>query len=304
MNILDLSVFLAIAEEGSFSAGADRCGVSASGATRRIAALEARLGTRLLMRSTRSVKLTAAGDIFLKWAREMLHRLDETKDSIEALQQNPAGVVRIACPEFLAHRYLIPFNGELAQSYPAIKLAISTTDSSVDLQAEHFDLAVHSGRQPEGFLFGRKLWEVDIAVCASPSYLSRFGTPRHPNELLEHRCLSHSVYDRQYWEFSIEDSILRQEVNIASMSNNTMLLRNMALEGQGMIRTTRRLVRPDLTERRLVEVLNEFQPKPAEGTPLETWLIYPDRMMLYRTRIVLDLLTEFLLHARNKEALT
>lgn len=304
MDVQSLALFVRTCELRNIGAAARAIDLSPSVATRRIAALERQIGSRLLTRSTRVIELTAAGRLFLDWAQRALAELEATRDRIGAMQGKPEGLVRVACPEFIATRYLARFIAEFCQRYPAITISIITTDRTVNLAGEQFDLAIHAGDRPAGFLVGRKLWDIETVVCATPAYLARHGRPAHPRDLAAHRCVTHSIYNPRDWTFAEDGETIVQPIEAAVHSSSTMLLRALALADIGIIRTTRRMVADDLQSGALVELLADFRTRDGSEA-LETWIIFPERAMLARTRLVIDELTGFLtaydriLHARS-----
>lgn len=295
MDLNLVRLFVDAADQRNMAAAARKHGVSPSTATRRIADLEREIGSRLFLRTTRTIELTEAGRVLRDWARTTLGSFEQTKDFIGALQGQPEGLVRVGCPQFLASRYLVPMLGAFVERHPGITLSLIVTDRTIDLAADNVDVVIHAGDKPEGFLIGRKLWDIDIVVCATPAYLARFGTPRHPSDLDSHRCITHSIYNPRDWLFQIDGRTVTQPIRSTLQSSNTMLLKEIALADIGIIRTTRRMVVRELEEGQLVELLSEFNPTNSGAEGLETWIIYPDRQMLRRTRVAVDELTRFLL---------
>jgi DNA-binding transcriptional LysR family regulator len=300
MDLNLVRLFVDAADQRNMAAAARKNGISPSTATRRIAELEREFGSRLFLRSTRLIELTEAGIVLRDWARVTLGSFEQTKDVIGALQGQPEGLVRVGCPQFLASQYLAPMLGDFIERHPGITLSLIVTDRTIDLSAGNVDIAIHAGDKPDGFLIGRKLWNIDIVLCATPKYLARFGTPEHPSDLDGHRCITHSIYNPRDWLFEVDGRIVTQPIRSALQSSNTMLLRELALADIGIIRTTRRMVVRELEEGRLVELLTRYNPTNSGAEGLETWIIYPDRQMLRRTRVVIDELTNFLLSDSGK----
>lgn len=304
MDLELVRLFVDTADSRNMASAAKKHGISPSTATRRIAGLEKEIGSRLFVRTTRTVELTEAGRVLRDWARTSLRSYEQTKDFIGAIQGQPEGLVRVGCPQLLASYYLTPMLGHFLDRHPNITLSLVITDSMFDLSAGDVDVAIHAGDKPDGFLVGRKLWDIDTVICASPKYLERFGVPKHPSDLARHRSITHSIYNPTDWLFEIDGHLVTHPIKAALNASNTLLLRDMALADIGIIRTTRRMVVRDLAEGRLVELLANYNPTKSRAEGLETWIIYPDRQMLHRTRIVIDELTKYLLAEGRKSMST
>jgi DNA-binding transcriptional LysR family regulator len=294
MNLDDLQLLVRIDELRSIRAAARAIGLDASLATRRLGAMEARLGVRLFLRTTRRLETTEAGQLYLEWAREALSRFGDTQDAVGALKEQPIGVVRIACPELLAVRYMGVVARDLATRYPQLQLSILATDRAISLPDENFDAAVFVTDPPQSRLILRKLLDVELLMCAAPAYLAERGEPKTPADLLDHRLISHSYYDRGLWHFARGKSIESIPVHWHVRTEGTLLSHVMALEGVGIARLTRRTVDEDLRKGRLVQVLPRHRCVLPDGSGLAAWVAFPDRKVLYRTRVVVDALVQHL----------
>ncbi len=187
MDTLDaMRVFTAVAERSGFSAAADALDRSTASVTRQVAALEQRLGTRLLNRTTRRVSLTSAGSAYYQRCLQLLADLDDLEATIGAQALEPAGVLRVNAPVSYGIERLGALLPGFRARYPQVELDLSLSDRLVDMVEEGFDVAIRITRQPAPMLIARQLGTVRIA---SPAYLARAGTPRHPSDLAGHECL-------------------------------------------------------------------------------------------------------------------
>lgn len=289
-----LRLFVRTAELGSIAGAARELDVSPSFATRRIAALERSLSTRLFQRTTRSVKLTEGGGIALRWAKGALESYSKVSDDLAAVQGQPSGLIRVALGEYAALVFLPQFLAEFARRYPEIQFAITTTDSVVRLVEEGYDVAVHSGLIPDASFVGIRLFDVQRVLCAAPAYIQRRGLPARLEDLGEHDCLVHSPTEEKNWFFRRNKRLVGQPLKQYIVGDDHLVLIELARHGLGIIRVSRNAVREDLRSGRLVQVLPEYQCVYPTGELPGMWIIYPNRRLLLRTRVFVDALTEYM----------
>jgi len=286
----DLILFAQIIEAGSFSRAAERTGLPKSTLSRRLTALEAKLGERLLTRSTRRLAITEFGERILEHAR----RLQEEAEAASAMalhrQGVPRGTLRVSLPPDFVELDLTPFLIEFAASYPEVRLELDLSPRRVDLITERFDLAVRvASRLPDDTtLVARKLCELRNALYASPAYLARYGQPARPEDLLDHVCLRliggngealpwRLACGGEHWE-GMPDGPLA--------SNSPGLGRDLAAHGMGIVGIVEHFARPLLEQGLLQPVL------PAWCLPSVTiWCVTPGRRLLpARTLAFIDML--------------
>lgn len=190
MNRLsDLEILLKVVDLGSFSAAARALGLTPSAVGKRIAHLEGRLGTSLLMRSTRRMSPTAAGRHFAEEAREILARLDALEEDVMAGASRLRGLVRVTAPNAFGRLHVTPAVVAFMKAHPEVEIELDLTDRTVDLVAEGIDIAIRTGRPVSSGLIGRRLTGYRRAICASPTYLASRGRPESPADLAHYRCL-------------------------------------------------------------------------------------------------------------------
>ncbi len=186
----EITVFSKIVGTGSLSAAARDLGISPARVSRRLASLEARLGVRLVNRTTRSLHLTDEGSAYYETCTRVLSEMEEADAAISAGRAEPRGILRVALPASFGNQHVAPLVPRFAQRYPDVQLALSLSDRAVNVVEEGFDLAVRIAELADSSLAARKLAPNRRVVCASPGYLRRHGTPRTPEELLQHNCLA------------------------------------------------------------------------------------------------------------------
>ncbi len=280
-----LREFVAVVEQGGFTAAADALDVSASFVSRRVKHLEQQLGTRLLHRTTRTVRLTEMGRMYYERSREILDRLEALESDMADLQQRPKGLVRMTAPGLYAERYVAPAVAEFTVKYPEVSIELDTRMRVVDIVAEGYDLAIRMSALADSNLVARKVVPRRVMVCASPTYLARNGRPKDPDDLRSHNCLA--LLDMP-WRFAYPDAIRVVKVRGSWTSNNGRALVEAAVLGIGLVRFADYYMDKEFECGALEVVLEDFEVEDAA-----TWIIYPDRHHLpTRVRFLIDFLVE------------
>jgi LysR family transcriptional regulator, transcriptional activator for dmlA len=282
-----LRAFIAVAEGGSIAAGARAESISASLASRRIAALETSLDVKLLQRTTRKLQITDAGRTVLAWAKEALQQYASLVDELGAQQKRPIGVLRVACNEYTATRYLAQAIAPFRKTHPGVQFVVTLADEPIKLIDSGYDLVIHAGRLPDSNLVGRRIRSYRRILCASPAYLDRYGTPKTPEDLTRHACLTHARTEPRNWFFrSIDgDSIVAQAVPSAVQTNAYLMLIDLALADSGILRISGAMVSSHLESGALVRVLSDYTCVDPAGDDPGFWLIQPDRRLPYRVKL-------------------
>jgi DNA-binding transcriptional LysR family regulator len=259
-----LAMFAAVVEEGSFSAAARRLGLSPSAVSRTIDRIEARLGVRLLLRSTRALSMTAEGQAYLQAARRILADLDDAEQQI-ADQGAPRGRLRVSAALSHGRLCVVPLLGEFAAAYPHILVDIALTDTLVDIAGGQADVAVRFGPLADSTLTARKLGETRRVIVASPDYLSRHGTPQVPEDLHRHNCLNFNFRRAEpVWPFLRDGREFSLAVKGNIEANNGETLGQLAAIGVGIARVGAFSVAQEIAEGRLVPILEPFNPGDIE----------------------------------------
>lgn len=259
-----LEVFAAVAAHGSFSAAGRVLGLTPSAVSRTVDRIEARLGVRLLLRTTRALTLTAEGQAYLGAARRILTDLDDAEQAI-ADQGAPRGRLRVSAALSHGRLCIVPLLGEFARLYPHILVDISLSDSIVDVAAGQADIAIRFGPLADSGLTARKLGENGRVIVASPAYLARNGTPRVPADLHDHNCLNFNFRRAEpVWPFCDGASDYAMTVTGNIEANNGETLGQLAATGVGITRVGAFSVADELADGRLVPILEEFNPGDIE----------------------------------------
>lgn len=260
----ELEVFAAVVQRGSFSAAGRALGLTPSAISRTIDRIEARLGVRLLLRSTRVLTLTAEGQAYLGAARRILADLDDAEREI-ADQGAPRGRLRVSAALAHGRQCIVPLLGEFAALYPHILVDISLTDAIADIHGGQADVAIRFGVLADSPLTARRVGQTGRTIVASPDYLARRGTPQVPEDLHDHNCLNFNFRRTEpVWPFRREgrDYALTVKGNIEA--NNGETLAQLAIAAVGITRVGNFSVAEDLAAGRLVPVLEAFNPGDVE----------------------------------------
>ncbi len=255
----DIHAFVHVAETKSFTAAAERIGLSRSAVGKSVLRLEDRLGVRLLQRTTRSVSLTGEGAVFLDRCIRILADLDEAEMSMLSHSQAPRGRLRLELPVSFGRLHVLPIVNQFISKWPEISVNVSFNDRFVDLIDEGIDLAIRLGGSDDSRLMTRLLAPHRLVTCASPAYLKSYGIPTNIDELAQHSCLAFVHGGRAGdWRFNVDGHIRTVAVNGRFTSTNAEALRDATLAGHGIARLATFLISDDLRAARLVPVLSEY----------------------------------------------
>ena len=275
-EMADLTAFLAVVEEGSFTRAAVRLGMTQPALSQIIRRLEARIGVRLLLRTTRSLSPTEAGARLLDTLAPAFAALDETMATITALRDKPAGTIRINAVEHAAEAYIYPALQTLLPNYPDIRVELTVDYELVDIAAERFDAGVRLGEHVDKDMIAVRISpDMRQSVVASPAYFALHARPNTPQDLVAHFCINlwlSGSRGHYVWEFSKGGREPKVRVDGPLTFNDIGLIRQAAIDGVGIANLPEPYVAPQVAEGRLVRVLEDWcPPKPGYH------LYYPSR---------------------------
>jgi DNA-binding transcriptional LysR family regulator len=258
-----MTVFVAVAEEESFAGGARRLGMSPPAVTRAIAALEGRLGVKLLNRTTRFVRTTDAGRRYLDDARRIIGEIDEADEAAAGINAEPRGHLAITAPVLFGKLFVLPVIVEFLQRYPAVEVSALFLDRVVNLLEEGLDVGVRIGDLPDSSMNAICVGSVRRVICASPDYLERHGMPQNPAELSGHDIVAASeVSPATDWKFGRGSKLatVRVKPRLTVTTNDAAI--EAAVRGFGITRLLSYQVVPHLASGRLKIILSEHEPAP------------------------------------------
>ncbi len=285
-----IPVFVAVVENGGFTAAARTLGISKSAVSKRINQLEAHLGVRLLHRTTRKLSLTEAGERYFEHAIQALAAANQAEDAVAELQGEPQGQLRINSPMSFGRLHVAPMIPKLLKRYPKLKIDLVMDDRRVDLVAEGFDTAIRAGNLPDSTLIARKLAPVRQVFCASPDYIDRYDRPSTPAELSGHNCVLYCYSsDADKWTLIGEGGPVTVTVSGSYKVNNSEALLEALREGVGIGRLPTFVAGPDLKAGRLVKLFESY--RIPEFT---LYAVFPEREYLpAKLRVFLDFAIEY-----------
>ncbi len=288
-SLYEMSVFAKVVASGSLSSAARDLGVSTAVVSRRLAALEARLGVRLLNRTTRRLALTDEGASYHEACARILAEIEDADAAAAARRVEPQGLLKVALPASFGHKHIAPLVPPFAARFPKIQLAFSLSDRTVNVIEEGFDLAIRIGELEDSSLAARKLAPNRRVVCASPDYLRRHPAPRTPEDLQRHNCLTTNDLQMN-WEYKGPDGkrgVVRVSGHYAC--DNWEVLREWAMAGLGIALKSTWDVRRQLEDGSLVPLLPGYD----FGTDVAIYAVYPHRRYLpAKTRVFIDFLAD------------
>ncbi|WP_321956871.1 LysR family transcriptional regulator [Paraburkholderia bannensis] len=287
-----IELFCLAAELGSFTLAATQASVTPAAVSRSVARLEARLGARLFVRTTRQIRLTDPGRRYFEQCREALTQLVDAEREVTGQQTTPAGVLRISMPTPYGHYRVLPLLAAFRAQYPQVEVETHLSNRNIDFADEGFDLAIRGRAPDDSNLVARKLEDAELVIVATPAYLKRVGKPRSIEDLQGHDCIQFELPSSGRnipWLFSEGDS----ELELATQggygtSGDVLAGVTLARSGAGLFQTYRFIVAEDLATGRLVEVLPD---KGGRSRPF--FLLYPHgRYLSSRVRVFVDFLVE------------
>ncbi len=259
-----MQLFVSVAEQHSFAAAARRHAVSAARVTRAVAALESRMGARLLHRTTRAVRLTDAGAAYLGQCKRILGELEVAELLAASSHRELSGAVSVTAPVMFGRLHVSKVVTAFLQQHPRVSMRVMFEDHVLDLFERNIDVAIRIQHLPDSNLRAAPVGRVRRVVCASPAYLRANGMPRHPRDLAAHATIGFSdVADMQAWSFAIDGRQARVLLRPRLVANTADLALDAARAGHGCARLLSYQVKDDVEKKRLRIVLPEYELAPV-----------------------------------------
>ncbi|MES2972481.1 MAG: LysR family transcriptional regulator [Pseudomonadota bacterium] len=270
----EMAFFSTLARCGSFSGAARELDVSTAAISKRLAQMEARLGTQLLNRTTRRVSLTAEGELYLTHARQILTQIDDLEQLLTSATAEPKGLLRVNATLGFGRSHIAPLISRFAKSHAQVQVQLQLSVNPPALTEDAFDVCVRFGEPPEARIIARKLAPNRRLLCATPAYLAKHGTPKAPADLARHTCICIRQGDDAYgvWRLSSGRQSEAVKVRGALSTSDGEIAVNWALEGHGILMRAEWDIARYLRSGRLVRVLENWQTPPAD-----IYAVYPQR---------------------------
>jgi DNA-binding transcriptional LysR family regulator len=288
--ISELSFLVLVARHASLSAAARELNLTPPAVTKRLAQMEQRLGVRLLNRTTRSLSLTAEGELYVAHAGRILADIREMEEQVVSRGGAPKGLLRVNATLGFGRTAIAPLISRFAKAYPDVAVQLRLTDRPLDLVEEAFDLGIRFGALPDTRLSARKVMSNRRFLCAAPSYLKQFGEPQTLAELGAHRCILHRQNNDAPGVWRLTKGRKSESVKVGGTlsSNDGDVVLNWALDGNGILLRSEWDAKKYLDSGRLRQVLKDYRPEPAD-----LFVYYPSgRNMPVRLRAFIDFLVQ------------
>jgi DNA-binding transcriptional LysR family regulator len=278
-----ISEFVNVAETESFTQAAKKLAISTAQVSRQVNGLEQRLNIKLFYRTTRKVSLTEEGRVFYQHCRGVLDGLDAAERAVTNLQSTPQGKIKITAPITYGEQQILPLINNFMMQYTDIEVTAFLSNQQVDLVDEGFDLAIRLGKLSDSSMMANKLAERTNYVCASPTYLEKYGIPHSLSELDKHSCL---LGTRDYWHFIDTGKERNLRVTGRLRYNSGFGLVDAALKGLGIVQLPDYYIKEHIKNGDLITLLDNYK-VPDEGI----WAIYPhNRHLSPKIRLLVDYL--------------
>ncbi len=283
----NMPLFVEVAKANSFRRASEVLEMPPSTVSRRIAELERDLGLRLFNRSTRRVELTESGRLYFDNCKRIIEEAELAHQALSELHTQPSGVLRVSMPVDFSVLYLGPVLVSFARKYPGIRFDLDLSPLQADLMGEGVDMAIRMGLPQDSQLIARPIATLETVLVANPSYLRERGNPQHPQDLLAHECLR--MKDAPWVLAHADGRSLVLPVQGSLVANSQGLLKQLALQGQGIAITARDWVKDDLGAQRLVQVLPNWSPPAAQAYALTTTRLLPTKVRVFLDHLVAQL---------------
>lgn len=288
-NFVDIPIFLAVVEENSFTRAAEKLGLTSSAVSKRVSNLEEHLKVKLLNRTTRKVELTESGERYIEFAKQAYKAIQDAENTATENDNMPTGTLRVSAPVTFGHEVLAELLPIFLQKYPQLSIEIELTDVFTKVKIEDFDVILTAAHFFNSAYSATNLSIDEARVVASPEFLSKYGTPETPEELVNFNCLlpsSHLIPNQ--WVFFKGTDEIKVHVSGNAKINNPLAVRTLTLEGIGISCLQLDTIYGDIEKGDLVKILDDHK-----ITPRIFKAIYPEKNYLpVKVKVFIDFLTE------------
>lgn len=290
-----IRAFVLVVQTGSFSAAGREQGTSQATISKKVAALEALMGVKLLTRTSRELSLTEVGQEYFQRCVSILSELDEAESNARSQMGRPTGQLRVSAPVVFGRKFIAPVLAEFLRDYPELKVDLHLSDNHVDLIAERIDIAIRAKQLEDSTLVARHLFHNPMVLVAAPSYLEENQTPTTPTQLTSHNCILYSMQKSiNVWHFNQNEQSFAIPVSGSCRCDNGDVILQLAIDGVGIAQLPVWMVSEFIESGQLVTVLDEF-----EVNPLPFNAVYPqNRYVPLKVRSFIDFLKAKIEHSK------
>lgn len=277
MLLEDLQVVLKVAEFRSITAAAANLDMRTATASAALKRVENKLGVELFIRTTRQLRLSSAGERYIPQCEQALLMLDQARQNMKHDLDIVDGELRISLSSDLGRNLVIPWIDEFMENHPNVSLKTNISDSNIDFYRDAVDIALRYGSPSDANLYGFKICNIPGLLCATPEYLDKNGTPKHPHDLPSHNGLFYQLYDIMHdvWVFNRDGTEYKIKMSGNRASNDGDLVRRWCVAGKGIAVKSCLDMAADLLSGNVVSIMPEFKPRSTE-----LWLICPSRQSI------------------------
>ena len=289
-QLSDIAAFVCVVKLKSFTAAAEQLDTSKSVISKYVSRLENRLGVKLLTRTTRRLMLTEIGKVFYDGVCEGLDKINDAEQSVSFLQGTPRGCLKINAPLSFGALHISPLLDEFVNLYPEVQIDLNFDDHKIDMVKDGFDITLRITKQLEGNLFARRLGPCHHVIVASPCYLKKYGAPKEPEDLVDHKVIAYPLQESPLeWEFSSRNSITKRiPVHGIVKMNNSLAMNQAALAGLGICRMPTFIAGSEIEAGRLIQLLPGYS-----LLELSIYLIFTERKkMAPKIRAFIDFMAD------------
>jgi len=297
-TLIAMHSFVRVVETGSFSAAAREENTNQATISKRVAALEAALSVRLLVRGSRSHQLTEAGQRYYERAVNILNEIEEAESETRSLTATPKGRLRVTVPTLFSSLYLTPLISEFLAAFPEIRLDMSFSEKVINLVEENIDVAIRFGELKDSSLIARRLGSYKLIVVATPTYIERHSEPLQPSELCNHNCLVYTLGQHgAVWNFSNHKEDTAVHVSGNFQCDTGFGLMEMVLAHSGIAFMPTWLVKPHIKSGRMIQILSNYY----QRSPINA--VYPqNRYVPLKTKCFIDFMEKVIKKASSAES--
>lgn len=286
-NLNDIALFSKVAESGSYARACDYFDIPKATLSRRIKALEEALGVRLINRNTRKFSLTEAGLFLLSESKPMIEGLENIERAVSSFQDIPSGNLRVTIPVEIGIKILNDIICRFSKRYPLINLDINLTNDLIDIVEEGYDLAIRGGALKDSNLVSRKIMSTKLHLCCTPEYLTKHGTPGHPEELIDHVLIFYPTPSAAPLRLSLDGDSVGLQGLVKFKTNSLDLVLKAALGGLGIGVLPSSVCSADVKSGRLVTLFEEWK-----AFDIGLYALYQDRKTPKKVDLFLDFLAQ------------
>ncbi|MBY0515385.1 MAG: LysR family transcriptional regulator [Bacteriovoracaceae bacterium] len=279
MDLNEISVFIQVVKEGSFSKAAKKLGMPNSTVSSKVSSLERRLATTLIQRTTRQLKVTAAGEAYFEKCNLSLQEIQNAEREVLSTQLAPQGLIRMTAPVELGSKVLPPVISRYLSKFQNVQVKLELSDNVTDLISHNFDVALRIGKLQDSTLVARKVGVIQYALFATPEYLKKNARPKHPRDLRQHSCLAfnpgRSDFGSVEWKLESKSGPTKISIPHRVELNNLSALKSLLMLGNGIAFFPAFLIKDELARGEVVRVLPEWS---SSSKPVH--LVYPPQKHL------------------------